>query len=75
MLSLRKVSITVQLSDPSEYEGGDLDIWQGGKEYITAPRGKGTVVIFPSYMMHRVSPVTVGTRRSFVLWLGGEHYR
>jgi PKHD-type hydroxylase len=75
MLSLRKVSITVQLSDSNEYEGGDLDIWQGGKGHITVPRGKGTVVIFPSYMMHRVSPVTVGTRRSFVLWLGGEHYR
>ena len=75
MLSLRKVSITVQLSSPDEYEGGDLDIWQGGNGHLTAPRGAGTVVIFPSYMMHRVSPVTVGTRRSFVLWLGGEHYR
>lgn len=75
MLSLRKVSITVQLSSPDEYEGGDLDIWQGGNGHLTAPRGAGTVVIFPSYMMHRVSPVTTGTRRSFVLWLGGEHYR
>lgn len=75
MLSLRKVSITVQLSAPDEYEGGNLDIWQGGDGAITAPRGKGTVVIFPSYMMHRVSKVTAGTRRSFVLWLGGEHYR
>lgn len=75
MLSLRKVSITVQLSSPDEYEGGDLDIWQGGNGHLTSPRGAGTVVIFPSYMMHRVSPVTTGTRRSFVLWLGGEHYR
>lgn len=75
MLSLRKVSITVQLSAPDEYEGGDLEIWQGGNDAIKAPRGKGTVVIFPSYMMHRVTKVTMGTRRSFVLWLGGEHYR
>ena len=75
MLSLRKVSITVQLSDPNEYEGGDLEIWQGGDGPLQAPRGKGTVVIFPSYMMHRVTKVTTGTRRSFVLWLGGEHYR
>ncbi len=36
---------------------------------------RGNVVIFPSYMMHRVTPVTQGVRRSFVLWLGGDHYR
>ena len=75
MLSLRKISITVQLSDPNDYEGGDLEIWGGGNYVRTAPRGKGNVVIFPSYMMHRVTPVTKGTRTSFVLWLGGEHYR
>jgi PKHD-type hydroxylase len=75
MLSLRKVSITVQLSGPDEYSGGDLEIWQGGDGPVQAPRGKGNVVIFPSYMMHRVAPVTTGVRRSFVLWLGGEHYR
>ena len=39
------------------------------------PRGKGVAVLFPSYMMHRVSPVTKGTRKSLVLWVGGEHYR
>ena len=75
MLSLRKVSITVQLSDPSEYEGGELQIWQGGDEPINAPKGKGTVVVFPSYMMHRVTRVTSGVRKSLVLWVGGEHYR
>ena len=71
----RKVSITVQLSDPEEYEGGELQIWSGGENHQVAPRGEGTVVIFPSYMMHRVSKVTKGTRRSFVLWVGGDHYR
>lgn len=73
--SLRKISITVQLSDPSEYEGGELQLWGGGESIITAPKGKGNVVIFPSYMMHRITPVTKGTRTSFVLWLGGEHYK
>lgn len=73
--SRRKVSITVQLSDADEYEGGDLDIWQGGQSVQSAPRGAGVVVVFPSYMMHRVTKVTKGTRRSFVLWVGGEHYR
>ena len=75
MLSLRKVSITVQLSGPEDYQGGDLQIWQGGDNPIDAPKGKGTVVIFPSYMMHRVTKVTSGVRRSLVLWVGGEHYR
>lgn len=73
--SLRKVSITVQLSDTDEYEGGDLEIWQGGQSVLQAPRGAGNVVIFPSYMMHRVKKVTKGTRRSFVLWVGGQHYK
>ena len=74
-MKFRKISVTVQLSDSDEYEGGDLQIWQGGQYPMTAPRGKGNVVIFPSFMMHRVTPVTSGTRKSFVLWLGGEHYK
>ena len=74
-LSTRKVSITVQLSGPDEYEGGDLEYWKGGQDIQKAPRGKGVVFIFPSYMMHRVTPVTKGVRRSFVLWVGGGHYK
>lgn len=73
--SLRKVSITVQLSDPEEYVGGDLEMWQGGSSHVKAERGAGVVFIFPSYMMHRVTKVTKGTRRSFVLWVGGQHYK
>jgi PKHD-type hydroxylase len=73
--SFRKVSITVQLSDSDEYEGGDLQLWYGGNSSINAERGAGVVVVFPSYMMHRVSKVTKGTRRSFVLWVGGQHYK
>ena len=73
--SHRKVSITVQLSEANEYEGGDLEMWKGGDDYVTAERGAGVVFIFPSYMMHRVTKVTRGTRRSFVLWVGGDHYK
>jgi len=73
--SHRKVSITVQLSSPDEYEGGDLELWQGASAIQTAHRGAGVVFIFPSYMMHRVTRVTKGTRRSFVLWVGGSHYK
>ena len=80
--SIRKISITVQLSEPDDYEGGDLELWLGGnyeeckKEgFIKSPRKAGCVFLFPSYMMHRVAPLTKGTRKSFVLWLGGAHYR
>lgn len=69
----RKISVTVQLSDSSEYEGGDLEFNLGHQ--LKAPRGKGNVVIFPSFYLHRVTPVTKGTRKSFVLWVGGEPYR
>jgi PKHD-type hydroxylase len=70
----RKLSITVQLSDPSEYDGGDFGILRGRNEEIL-PKGKGTVLVFPSFLLHRVSPVTRGTRRSLVMWLGGCSYR
>jgi PKHD-type hydroxylase len=70
----RKISVTVQLSDPSDYEGGNLDFNMGGGE-LTAPRAKGAAVIFPSFYLHRVTPLTKGTRKSFVLWVGGEPYR
>lgn len=70
----RKVSITIQLSDPNEYEGGDLEIWTGG-EFKTIERRQGCAIIFPSFLMHRITPITKGVRRSLVLWVGGEHYK
>lgn len=70
----RKLSVTVQLSDSDEYEGGDLQFNLGG-DPKTGQRGKGNVIIFPSFYLHRVTPVTKGTRKSFVLWVGGEPYR
>ena len=73
-LSVRKISITIQLSDPSEYEGGDLQLLRSRHAENTA-KGKGVAVLFPSYMLHRVTPVTKGTRRSLVLWLGGGHFK
>ena len=79
--SKRKISITIQLSDADEYDGGDLLICTGSSgtgeldNNLVMPRGKGVGVLFPSYMMHRVTPVTRGVRRSLVLWVGGAHYR
>ena len=73
-ISHRKISITIQLSDPEEYVGGDLQIMTGS-EHTTVPRGKGTVVVFPSFLLHRVVPLTSGNRKSLVLWVGGGQYK
>ena len=73
MQNQRKISVTVQLSDSHEYEGGDLE-FNLGKQMV-APRSQGAAVIFPSFYLHRVTPVTKGVRKSFVLWVGGEPYR
>lgn len=68
----RKLSITVQLSDPSEYSGGDFEFSE-----CETPRckDKGSVLVFPSYLRHRVTPVTSGVRRSLVAWFYGPCWR
>ena len=75
--SCRKVSVTVQLSGQEDYEGGDLQLTHGGPHELsyTAPKKAGSVTIFPSYMLHRVTPVTKGVRKSFVLWVGGSPFK
>lgn len=73
-ISARKLSMTVQLSDPDEYEGGDLEFMINHK-VVKAPRQKGTIVIFPSFIMHRVTPITKGVRQSIVGWVSGPPYR
>lgn len=69
----RKISISVQLSDPSGYQGGDLEFFYTNK-VKKADKALGTVVAFPSWVMHRVTPVTEGTRYSMVAWIVGERW-
>jgi PKHD-type hydroxylase len=73
----RKLSMVIQLSDPSEYEGGDLEIQPLylGPPDPTVLRKQGNVVVFPSFLMHRVTPVTKGTRYSLVAWMEGPKWR
>lgn len=73
-ISHRKLSITVQLSDPDSYEGGDL-LFRANDREEPAPRSAGTVVVFPSFVQHRVTPITSGERRSIVGWAAGRPYR
>ncbi|MEO8301707.1 MAG: 2OG-Fe(II) oxygenase [Rhizomicrobium sp.] len=70
----RKLSISVQLSDPSQYEGCDLQ-FQAGNKIETAPRERGTVIAFPSYVLHRVTPCTKGTRKAIVAWTTGPQFQ
>ena len=74
-MSQRKLSICVQLSDPEEYEGGELELFYQA-DPVVAQKTRGTAVVFPSYTMHRVTPVTKGTRSSLVVWVsGGGSYK
>ncbi|MCO6360316.1 2OG-Fe(II) oxygenase [Roseivirga pacifica] len=72
--STRKLSLSVQLSEPSSYEGGDLQFKINTNE-INAPKSLGTVVIFPSFIQHRVTPITSGSRKSLVAWITGPHFK
>lgn len=72
--SPRKLSLVLQLSDPEEYEGGDLEFFIGS-EATKATKKKGIVYAFPSYIMHRVTPVTSGERKTLVVWLTGPKFR
>jgi PKHD-type hydroxylase len=73
-ISNRKLSIVLQLSDPNDYEGGDLQMNPGGN-ILTVPKEKGLICFFPSFMLHRVTPLTSGLRRSLVVWLCGANLR
>lgn len=70
----RKLSLVMQLSDPSEYEGGDLQLFTQA-EPITIEKKRGLIVAFPSFVMHRVTPVTSGIRKTMVVWLTGPSFR
>ena len=74
--SVRKLGITVQLSEAREYAGGDFvfsdDIGTPSQDII---KQKGTVIVFPSFIYHKVKPVTQGKRYSLVGWYEGNYWR
>ena len=82
----RKLSMTCQLTDGSEYEGGELEFdfrnydphmrdesrhLKQAKEILP----KGSIIVFPSFVWHRVKPVTAGTRYSLVVWNLGKPFK
>jgi len=77
---IRKLSLTINLSDPNTYEGGNLKFDLGPhseKRIITCEeiRPQGSMVVFPSYVHHTVTPVTSGVRYSLVVWALGYPFR
>jgi PKHD-type hydroxylase len=78
MLETRKLSISLILSDPDEYEGGDFYIQTGSPDQdklLKMEQVKGRCLAFPSFMIHGVAPVTKGTRRSIVVWVEGPKFK
>ena len=71
--SLRKLSLTIQLSDPAGYDGGALQFH--GAADMSVARAQGSATFFPSYLAHQVEPVTRGVRRSLVAWGYGPAFR
>ena len=68
--------MTVQLSDPDTYEGGQFFFYNGNKEEEEPEIQKqGSILVFDSRMWHRVAPVTKGVRYSLVSWVLGPHFR
>ena len=78
---IRKLSLTLNLNKPGEYDGGNLKFdfgpHAGGKRFheCTEIRPQGSLIVFPSYVYHQVTPVTRGTRYSLVLWSLGEPFK
>ena len=77
---IRKLSMTLSLSDPKDYKGGDLEFDfrctdEGSQPQICKEvRPKGSIIVFPSFVWHRVKPVTKGLRHSLVCWNLGQPY-
>ncbi len=71
----RKLSMVIQLSDPGSYQSGDLELDVPQRPCPKALRERGSVIVFPSIVYHRVVPVTKGTRHSLVAWREGPPWR
>jgi PKHD-type hydroxylase len=82
-VATRKLALVVQLSDPADYEGADLELFDTVADLSPDDlaranrqrRGRGTAVAFPAFEYHRVTPLVSGVRRSLVVWISGPPFR
>lgn len=71
---VRKLSLSIQLTDPKDYEGGELILYENEKG-IKMKKEQGTIILFPSYMLHEVKSITKGERNSLVSWVTGKQFK
>lgn len=71
----RKLTSITLLTDEAEYDGGELELITGSDATLTVPRTQGTMVVFPSWLMHRVHPITRGVRKSLNMGFHGPAFR
>ena len=70
----RKLSLVLQLTDPSRYEGGNLQTMTS-QDVNTVRKQRGLITVFPSFTLHQVTPVTQGSRQSMVAWVSGPAFK
>lgn len=70
----RKLTFILQLSDPAEYDGGEVRLHLNSSPF-PLPKERGKLIFFPSWVLHDVTPVTRGTRRSLVGWVAGPKFK
>ena len=70
----RKLSLVLQLSDPNDYEGGELQLLTRGQP-TSMQKKRGLITVFPAWTLHQVTPVVKGTRQTLVTWVSGEPFK
>lgn len=70
----RKLSMVLQLSDPNDYEGGELQLLTR-KEPTSIQKKRGLITVFPAWTLHQVTPVIKGTRQTLVTWVAGPPFK
>lgn len=76
--SVRKITAIIQLSDENDYDGGNFEFSmtdETGENTAVGSRKKGSLILFPSYLGHRVSPLTRGVRYSVLTWMLGNAFK
>ena len=71
---IRKLSISIQLTNEDNYDGGDLELLQSDKA-DKMDKQQGKLIMFPSFVQHRVTPVIKGERNSLVIWVTGNNFK
>lgn len=71
----RKFSVIIQLSDSKDYKGGDFELRDPYSLDLSTFREKGSMLIFPSFLWHRITPIKSGRRESIVSWIEGPTWK